>query len=87
MQIIGNELIKNEYGSIFISQVHQNSNKFSFMIADCFIKDTIYGSGIVLNDTGAHIIGCRIEKSTENGIEIDCTNFGKPQNILKTEVN
>ena len=48
------------------------------MIADCFIKDTISGSGIVLNDTGAHVIGCKIEKSTENGIEIDCANFGKP---------
>ena len=68
LQIIKNEIDRNESAGIILSQVHQKSNKFKFLMQGNTITETTNGSGVILRDTGIHLIGCKIGRNNDDGI-------------------
>ena len=52
LDIVGNELSKNQYHGIYLSQVHQKSNKFKFNMLENKCLEQVSGFGCYLFDTG-----------------------------------
>ena len=71
MQIMHNEVNRNESAGIILQQIHQKSNKFKFLMQANNVSDTTNGSGIILRDVGIHILSCKIERNNDDGILID----------------
>lgn len=53
---------------------------------ECNLTDTTYSSGLILKDVGILIQGCRIERNSEDGINIDSSFYPKPAKLLQQEV-
>lgn len=86
LQISTNDFYKNEYGAVKLTQVHQKSNKHKFVLRESNLTDTTYSSGLILKDIGILVQGCRIERNSEDGINIDSSFYPKPARKLQTEV-
>lgn len=81
LQIILNDLDRNEFGGLLLSKVHQKSNKFKFLLQDTRVCDTNNGPGVILKDVGINIIGCKMSRNSFEGIHID-GHVPMPQRVL-----
>ena len=56
LQITWNDFDRNEQGGVLLSQVHQKSNRFKFVMQSGRVCDTNNGSGVTVRDTGIRIV-------------------------------
>jgi hypothetical protein len=80
LQILNNEIDRNDSGGIYISQVHQKSNKNKFILKNTSITENCNGCGLILKDSGISIERCKIDRNNDDGILIQ--GNPKPTRIL-----
>lgn len=67
-EIARNTVSSNQGSGIWVSSLHQKSNKPGFSIADNSVSYSLAGFGIYVHDSGFSVSGCEVETSKEEGI-------------------
>jgi hypothetical protein len=68
LDILSNNISKNQSNGIHLSQVHQKSNKFKFKLSNNKCNEQASGYGCFLYDTGVLIEDCEFKNNDNGGL-------------------
>lgn len=86
LEITGNQITRNQANGISLSQVHQKSNKFKFIIRSTNSVENPQGHGLYLYDTGILIEDCQFMNNESGGVYISNTQLVTGDKTVPEEI-